>query len=135
VDVWQLLGCVAVVGSGLPITLVAFNTLVQRQTPGRLMGRVSTTIEVLTTTPQAISIGTGAVLVGLLDYRLIFAIIAVGLLLAATYPAVVLRGRLRPTVEATEPEAVVIPGTVLPEPLVPAPPTVSEPLAPPAAQR
>ena len=140
VDLWQLLVSVAVVGSGLPVTLVAFNTLLQRQTPGRLMGRVSTTIEVLTTTPQAISIGTGAVLVGLLDYRLIFAIIAAGLLVAAVYPTVMLRGRLRPqpAPESGDPEetaAAVIPGTVLPEPLVPVPPTISEKTAPTAAQR
>jgi MFS family permease len=137
VDLWQLLVSVAVVGSGLPVTLVAFNTLLQRQTPSRLMGRVSTTVEVLTTTPQAVSIGMGAVLVGLLDYRLIFTIIAVGLLLAATYPTIVLRGRLRPVAgeQPDEPPVDVIPGTVLPEPVVPVPPTVSETLAPPAAQR
>ena len=66
---WQLLVTVAVLGGGIPLIFVAFNTLLQKQTPGRLMGRVSASVEVLVTTPQALSIGVGAVLVGLLDYR------------------------------------------------------------------
>ncbi|QWZ07680.1 MFS transporter [Nocardioides panacis] len=88
---WQLLVTVAVLGGGIPLIFVAFNTLLQKQTPGRLMGRVSASVEVLVTTPQALSIGVGAVLVGLLDYRLIFAIMAAGTTLAAGYLALTLR--------------------------------------------
>jgi MFS family permease len=91
---WQLLVTVAVLGGGIPLIFVAFNTLLQKQTPSRLMGRVSTSVEVLVTTPQALSIGVGAVLVGLLDYRLIFAIMAAGTALAAGYLAVTLRAVL-----------------------------------------
>jgi MFS family permease len=91
---WQLLVTVAVLGGGIPLIFVAFNTLLQKQTPGRLMGRVSTSVEVLVTTPQALSIGVGAVLVGLLDYRVIFAIMAAGTTLAAGYLAVTLRAVL-----------------------------------------
>ena len=52
-----------------------------------LMGRVSAFTEVLTTTPQALSIAVGAVLVTLLDYRVLFVLMAVGTLLAAAYLA------------------------------------------------
>ena len=91
---WQLLVTVAVLGGGIPLIFVAFNTLLQKQTPGRLMGRVSASVEVLVTTPQALSIGVGAVLVGLLDYRVIFALMAAGTTLAAGYLAVTLRSVL-----------------------------------------
>ena len=64
-QVWQLLVAVAVLGGGLPLIFVAFSTLLQKQTPGRLMGRVSASRRgAVTTTPQALSIGVGALLVG-----------------------------------------------------------------------
>ena len=118
-EVWQLLVAVAVLGAGIPMIFVAFNTLVQKHTPGRLMGRVSTTIEVLVTTPQALSIAAGALLVGLLDYRTIFALMAGGTLVAAGYLATALRGPARTTQrrraggvpQVGDDE---IPGTVLP---------------------
>lgn len=91
VALWQLLVVVAVVGSGLPLLLVAWTTLLQRETPSRLMGRVSTATDVLVTTPQAVSIALGALLVGLLDYRLIFMVMAAGVLAAAAYLLLVLR--------------------------------------------
>ncbi len=121
---WQLLVAVCVLGAGIPLIIVAFNTLVQKQTPGRLMGRVSTTIEVLVTTPQAVSIAIGALLVTLLDYRVIFAMMTAGTLVAAGYLAVVLREHLgSPTTGTPVTDAEPIPGTVLPEPWVPATPT------------
>ncbi len=121
-QVWQLMAAVGVLGAGLPLIFVAFSTLVQRQTPARLMGRVSASVEVLVTTPQAVSIGIGALLVTVLDYRTIFGLMCVGTLGAAGYLAVMLRGRLTGPVPpvATEPPA--IPGTVLPEPLGLTPP-------------
>ena len=94
VRIWQLLAATAVLGAGLPLLIVAYNTLLQKQTPGHLMGRVSTTTEVLITTPQALSIATGALLVTLLDYRVIFLLMAIGAAVAAGYLATVLRGRL-----------------------------------------
>ncbi len=96
VSMAQVVVAVAVLGSGLPVLLVAYTTLLQKQTPGPLMGRVSTTTEVLTTTPQAVSIATGALLVTVLDYRLIFGIMAAGTLLAAGYLLTSLRGRFSP---------------------------------------
>ncbi len=95
-EVWALLCATAVMGAGIPVVIVAFNTLVQKQTPGRLMGRVSTATEVLVTTPQALSIAVGALLVTLLDYRLIFTLMSIGTALAAVYLLTMLRGRLVP---------------------------------------
>jgi MFS family permease len=108
-QVWHLMVAVAVLGAGIPLMIVAYNTLLQRQTPSRLMGRVSTATEVLITTPQALSIAVGALLVTLIDYRLIFTMMAVGTALAAVYLLAMLRGRLDTA------------ATVLPEPVRVAP--------------
>ena len=144
IDLWQLFVSVAVIGAGIPVMTVAFSTLLQRGTPGHLMGRVSTTVDVLTTTPQAVSIAAGALLVTLLDYRLIFTLIAAGMLAAAAYLPLALRDRfaLPASEEGPEPPVAqeLIPGSVLPEPLAAsAPPlpevgTLSRP-DPPAAAR
>jgi MFS family permease len=123
-QVWELLAGTVVLGAGIPLLIVAFNTILQKQTPGHLMGRVSTTTEVLTTTPQALSIALGALLVTLVDYRVIFVLMAAGTLVGAAYLVVALRGRMTPPVAGTaEPVDVpVIPGSVLPETVVePAP--------------
>ncbi|OLB78202.1 MAG: hypothetical protein AUI14_13930, partial [Actinobacteria bacterium 13_2_20CM_2_71_6] len=66
-------------GAALSLGFVGMVTLTQRRTPGALMGRVSTTIDALTSAPQAVSIGLGAILVSLVDYRLLCA--AIGLIL------------------------------------------------------
>lgn len=95
-QVWELLAATAVLGAGIPAVIVAYNTLLQKQTPGHLMGRVSTATEVLITTPQAVSIATGALLVTLVDYRVMFAAMAAGALAAGGYLVVALRGRLGP---------------------------------------
>ena len=100
-ELWQLLVSTAVVGSGLPPMIVAYNTVLQKLTPGRLMGRVSTATEVLVTTPQALSIAIGALLVTVIDYRLIFTLMTLGTLVAAAYLSTALRGRLGP-VHATD---------------------------------
>ncbi len=123
VEVWQLLVATAVLGAGIPLILVAYTTLLQKQTPGHLMGRVSTTTEVLTTTPQAVSIATGALLVTLVDYRLIFALMVVGSLVGAVYLAGALRGRL--TAPADGPAVGPVTGPVV-EPLAPKPATASD---------
>jgi MFS family permease len=106
---WQLLVATAVLGAGIPLLVIAYNTLLQKQTPGRLMGRVSTATEVLTTTPQALSIAVGALLVTLVDYRVIFALMTLGSVFAAGYLLRTLRGRLGPVaglVAQQAPEAV-----------------------------
>ncbi|TCC49752.1 MFS transporter [Kribbella capetownensis] len=82
-------------GVGLPWTFVAFTTLMQRRSPGHLIGRVSTAVEVLVSTPQAISLALGSLLVSLLSYRQIFAIIATVILLGVLQTVLTLRGEIR----------------------------------------
>jgi MFS family permease len=81
-------------GTSLPMLMVAFNTLVQRRSPRAIMGRVSTAVEVLMATPQAVSLALGSFLVVVLTYRQIFAIMAVLTLLAAAHIALWLRGQI-----------------------------------------
>jgi MFS family permease len=79
-----LIGAVAV-GFGIPIMLVGANTLMMRVTPHAVMGRVSAAADAVVGTPQALSIAGGAALVTVLDYRLLFVVMAVGLGLSALY--------------------------------------------------
>ena len=85
----------AVFGTSLPMLMVAFMTLVQRRSPQAIMGRVSTAIEVVTATPQAISLALGSALVVVLTYRQIYAIMCVVTLLAAAHIAFWLRRQIR----------------------------------------
>ncbi|MFK3982993.1 MFS transporter [Micromonospora sp. NPDC050397] len=82
-----LLGFVAMVMAGfaLPIVIVSLNTLTQRRTPVLLVGRVAAASEAVVSGPQSISIGLGAVLVGAVDYRLLFALMATAMLVVARY--------------------------------------------------
>ncbi|MEV4812770.1 MFS transporter [Micromonospora avicenniae] len=81
------LGVAAVLlaGVSLPLTMVGLNTLIQRRTPPRLLGRVTAASEAVVSGPQAASIGAGALLVGALDYRLLFLLTGVVTLLAGGY--------------------------------------------------
>ncbi len=102
-----VLGCLAVMGFGIPVTFVSFMTLMQRRSPRELIGRVSGAVEVLMATPQAISLAVGSLLVSLLSYREIFVLIAAAIALGAGYIAVRLRdaiGRQEP-VEPVEQDA------------------------------
>ncbi|SCE80527.1 Major Facilitator Superfamily protein [Micromonospora viridifaciens] len=81
------LGVMALVlaGVSLPLTMVGLNTLIQRRTPPGLLGRVAAASEALVSGPQAVSIGTGALLVGVFDYRLLFALVGVVTTAAGAY--------------------------------------------------
>ncbi|NIK60098.1 MFS transporter [Kribbella shirazensis] len=85
----------AICGVGLPWTFVSFTTLMQRRSPGHLIGRVSTAVEVLVSTPQAVSLALGSLLVSLLSYRQIFVIIATVILLGAVQIVLTLRDQIR----------------------------------------
>jgi MFS family permease len=100
--------CLAAAGFGtsLPMLLVAFNTLVQRRSPQAIMGRVSTAVEVLMATPQAVSLALGSLLVVLLSYRQIFAIMCVVTFLAAGHIAFWLRHQIRDDVRRVTVDAV-----------------------------
>lgn len=92
-------------GMGVPVAVVGSVTIVQRLTPAALLGRVSAASDALTSTPQAVSIGLGAALISVVDYRLLFAAMVVGMLSAAAWLWV---GR-RVTPTRATPEASVAP--------------------------
>jgi predicted MFS family arabinose efflux permease len=81
-------------GVSLPLLVVAYMTLLQRRTPQRLMGRVSTAAEVVMTVPSAVSLALGAALVTLVDWRWIFLVIGVATLAGAGHVAFWLRAEL-----------------------------------------
>jgi len=91
---WVTLAAVVVLGYSLPLTFIAFMTMLQRRTPQALMGRVSAAVETVMGAPQAISLAVGALLVTLLDYHAIFGIMAAFTGLAVLYLLISLRGRL-----------------------------------------
>jgi MFS family permease len=64
-------------GLGLPWVVVGLMTLMQRVTPGPIMGRVSSAMDALLSGPQALSIALGAVLVEQLPFRLLLVVCSV----------------------------------------------------------
>ncbi|SCL19162.1 Na+/melibiose symporter [Micromonospora nigra] len=84
-NLWLGFAAVLMAGVSLPLTMVGLHTLIQRRTPGALLGRVAAASEAVVSGPQALSIGGGALLVGVVDYRLLFALIGVLTLLAGAY--------------------------------------------------
>jgi MFS family permease len=83
--IWLALPCMVLGGLGLTYAIVGLMTLMQRETPHELMGRVSAAMDALISGPQALAIAFGAVLVELIDYRVLFGAMAVLAVLAATY--------------------------------------------------
>jgi hypothetical protein len=81
----------ALLGAGLPITLVCLTTMLQRRTPSAMQGRVFTTFETVTGVPQVTSIAVGAALVAFVDFRILLTVMAGGIALSAVYAAVRLR--------------------------------------------
>ena len=90
-----VLASIVVFGVSLPLLVVAYMTLLQRRTPQRLMGRVSTAAEVVMTVPSAVSLALGAALVTVVDWRWIFLVIGVATLAGAGHVAFWLRDELR----------------------------------------
>lgn len=88
---WGLFFGTAVLGFALPVFIVALNTLLQRRTPQRLMGRVTAATDVLLGTPQSGSIALGALLVTVLSFRSIFWVSAAVIFGSAAYLAWALR--------------------------------------------
>lgn len=73
------------IGGGLALAVVGMNTLLQRRTPARLMGRVSAATDMVVSAPQAVSVVAGAVLVAVVDYRLLFAVAGAATVLDGLY--------------------------------------------------
>ncbi|MEU4409407.1 MFS transporter [Streptosporangium sp. NPDC023963] len=80
-----VLGAMMVAGAGLTLEGVARTTLVQRRSPAHLVGRVSTALESLTGFTQLLSLLGGAVLVSLVDYRLLLAVVGLTVCCAGVY--------------------------------------------------
>jgi MFS family permease len=70
---------VVVIGIGIPWFVVGWSTGLQRCTPPRLQGRVNATANMLLTGPQTASIGLGATLIAIVDYRVLLMVICVGM--------------------------------------------------------
>jgi MFS family permease len=67
----------AIGGFSLPWIIAPSMTLMQRSTPLSLQGRVSSTVDVLTSTPQSLSIAAGAALLAVVGYQVLMAVVAV----------------------------------------------------------
>jgi MFS family permease len=76
---------VVLFGFSLPWVLVGLTTLVQRQTPPELQGRVYAAADAVITTPQTISVALGAALVGVVGYRVLLVSMAASNALAGAY--------------------------------------------------
>jgi len=76
---------IIVAGFGISWFIVGLMTAIQVRTPLRLQGRVSSAADVLISTPQTVSIAVGAVLVAVVDYRLLVVVESLGVALCAAY--------------------------------------------------
>ncbi|MEV6521133.1 MFS transporter [Longispora sp. NPDC051575] len=74
-----------VAGVGLPWAFVAISTLLQKRTPGELMGRANTAAGALLSTPQILALGLGSILASFVDYRLVVGVAGVVVLGVAVY--------------------------------------------------
>ncbi|MGI9092194.1 MAG: MFS transporter [Mycobacteriales bacterium] len=72
-------------GAALMLFAIASATAIQRFTPARLQGRVSSASYVLSDVPQTASIAVGAALIGVVDYRLLLVVMAVVIGFAAAW--------------------------------------------------
>ncbi len=79
--IWVVLAAAVPAGFGLPVMVVAINTLMQVRTPSRLMARVSTTGDAMVGIPQVVAIAAGAGLVVLVPWRLMLTGMALAMLL------------------------------------------------------
>lgn len=68
-----------------PWMIVAATTAMQRRTPASMLGRVSGAFGLGVTAPQAMSIGLGAALIAVLNYRILLVVIAVVVIGAALF--------------------------------------------------
>lgn len=78
-----VIGCVILVGISIPWFVVGFVTLRQRLTPARLQGRVSAATNMALNGPQTVGTAMGAVLIGVVDYRVLMVVMGVSVALCA----------------------------------------------------
>jgi MFS family permease len=72
-------------GLSLPWIIVGLYTLLQLRTPNELQGRVYSAADTVLSVPQTVSIGVGAALVGIVNYRLLLVVISAVLMVSAAY--------------------------------------------------
>jgi predicted MFS family arabinose efflux permease len=70
------LAAMALAGVGVSFAIVGHITALQTRTPQNLLGRVFAAGETLLSVPQAVSIATGAILLGFIDYKVLLAAVA-----------------------------------------------------------
>jgi MFS family permease len=77
-----VLALIAMPFAGLANTagFVAYSTLLQRGTPGPIMGRVSAATDMVIGAAQTLSMAVGASLIAIVDYKVMFAVISATLL-------------------------------------------------------
>lgn len=75
------------IGASLPLIIAGVMTLFQRRTPASLMGRTDAALNVLIGAPQTAAIAAGAVLIALVDYRVILAVMGALMVTSALYLA------------------------------------------------
>ena len=74
-----------VAGVGVAWAIVGFSTALQTRTPLAIQGRVSAAADLTLSTAQTVSIATGAVLSTVVDYRILFVVMAAVVLSSAGY--------------------------------------------------
>jgi MFS family permease len=74
-----------VAGVGVSWAIVAFGTAIQRRSPAHLQGRVFSAADTMLMIPQTASIGIGAALVTVLDYRILIAVMTTVTILCGVY--------------------------------------------------
>jgi MFS family permease len=74
-----------IAGWGIAWAIVGFITALQRRSPVHLQGRVTSTATMAFSVPQTFSIALGAVLVTLVDYRLLLVVMAVATAASGAY--------------------------------------------------
>jgi MFS family permease len=74
-----------IAGIGVAWAIVGFSTALQTRTPLVIQGRVSAAADLTLSLAQTISIGTGALLSTLIDYRILFVVMAAVVLASAGY--------------------------------------------------
>ena len=79
-----VVGGAAFFGAGVSWIVIGAVTLLQRSTPAHLQGRTYAVLEMTLAVPQAAAVATGALLVGLVDHRLLLIAMATLMALAAT---------------------------------------------------
>jgi predicted MFS family arabinose efflux permease len=72
-------------GIGVAWAIVGFSTALQTRTPLAIQGRVSAAADLTLSVAQATSIATGALLSTLVDYRILFVVMAAVVLASAGY--------------------------------------------------